>query len=214
MPLQSMSGTKSGYPCAHKHGEMPPIIRLWLTTTLLFGSLLVISEWLTGVGISGASGRFALAVSVCACLLPVMRRWWHKTVDARLEPLLRTLAASEMGKDPGGPPAPGSDEIAKLASLVQRVCSRLDVSREAGSDSGHEVVAVSLCRGLSRNLGLAADHVESIRALLEVSQTHQQRIPGAALRNLELVSKHLRTIERQLDAGPQDARLEGALQFR
>jgi hypothetical protein len=193
---------------------MPPIIRLWLTTNLFLGSLMVISEWLTGAGIFGASSRFALAVSACACLLTVMRRWWHKTVDARLEPLLRTLAASEMGKDSGGPPAPGSDEIAKLAFLVHRVCSRLDVSREAASDSGHEVVAASLCRGLSRNLGLAADHVESIKALLDVSQAHQQPIPRAAFQNLELVSKHLRTIERQLDAGPQDARLEGAFQFR
>jgi hypothetical protein len=62
-------------------------------------------------------------------------------------------------------------------------------------------------------LRLAADHVESIKALLEVSQTHRQPIPRAAFQNLELVSKHLRDIQKQVDAGPQSAQRQSTFQF-
>ena len=207
MPLQNGPGKT----CAHELGEMPPIFRLWLTSTLVLGALMFIAEWLTGG--SGASSRLTLAACASACLLLVMRRWWHKAVVARLKPLLRTLSASETGKGFGGRPSPGRDEIANLEALVHQVCCGPGTSRQTGTDSSYEVAATSLCRGLSGNLKLAAEHVESIKTLLEISQTHQQPIPRAAFQNLELVSKHLRTIERQFDAGSPNARLEGALQF-
>jgi len=208
MPFQQPPGKT----CAYKQGEMQSITRLWLTTTILLGSLMLISETLTATGISIALGRFALAVSAFGCLLLVMRRWWYKEVGARVESLTRILSAMETGKHPGEPPATGSDEISKLADLVHRVCSEPNVRCEAGRNSGHTVAAVSPCRRLSGDLRLAADHVESIRALLEVSQTHQQPIPRAAFQNLELVSKHLREIDRQLDADPEATLLKSALQ--
>lgn len=57
---------------------------------------------------------------------------------------------------------------------------------------------------LGRELSLAAEHVQSIRLLLEISRSHQQPIPGAALRNLELVSKHLLDIRRRVDPEAED----------
>jgi hypothetical protein len=53
---------------------------------------------------------------------------------------------------------------------------------------------------LSGQLKLAAEHADSIRTLIEICQAHEQPIPRAALQNLELVSKHLRQMERQLSA--------------
>jgi len=53
---------------------------------------------------------------------------------------------------------------------------------------------------MSTDLGLAADHVESIRALLEVSEAHRYPIPRDAFQNLELVSKHLRGVQRRLES--------------
>ena len=54
---------------------------------------------------------------------------------------------------------------------------------------------------LRRELSLAAEHVHSIRWLLEIAREHQQPIPSAALKNLELVSKHLYEMGRRIDGG-------------
>lgn len=58
---------------------------------------------------------------------------------------------------------------------------------------------VLLRRALRRDLSLAAEHVHSIRTLLEIARQHQQPIPSVALTNLELVSKHLAEIQRRFD---------------
>lgn len=50
---------------------------------------------------------------------------------------------------------------------------------------------------IRHELALAADHVHSIRVLLEVSRSHDQPIPLSVLRNLDLVGKHLRELERR-----------------
>lgn len=184
---------------------MSPIVTLWLATTFLLGSLQLISEWLTGTGISIQFGSFTLAVFAFGCLLLFMRRWWQKTVRSRVEPLSRALTGIKTGTHSAEPLPSGSDQISKLAGLVYRFCSELNPRREAMRDSGRRTGAISPCRQLSGNLALAADHVDSIRALLEISQTRQQPIPRAAFQNLKLVSKHLREIQRQLDTGPQAA---------
>lgn len=105
-----------------------------------------------------------------------MHRWRNKTAAKTLRPQPRAAIAVEKAVPPGEPP-------------------------EADLRSGHSLAADSLSRRLSADVGLAADHVESIRTLLEVSQAHQQAIPRAAFQNLELVSKHLRSLQRELDAG-------------
>jgi len=210
MPFQQAHGKS----CAYREGEMPPIIRLWLTTTVLLGSLMLISERLAGTGFPMAISRLTLVLSTFWCLLLIMRRWWNKTVGARVEPLSQILSAFDTGRVSGETPVAGGDEISKLTALVHRACSELNLSRETGRDAGQGAGVTSTSRRLSGNLRLAADHVESIRALLEVSQTHRQPIPRAAFQNLELVSKNLREIQRQLDTDAQPVDLEGTLQLR
>jgi hypothetical protein len=51
-----------------------------------------------------------------------------------------------------------------------------------------------------RVLALAIEHLESIRVLLEISDSHQQPLPRAVPTNLNLVLKHLRSAGRQLHA--------------
>lgn len=51
---------------------------------------------------------------------------------------------------------------------------------------------------LRRDLSLAAEHVHSIRWLLAIAREHQQPIPTAALKNLELVTKSLCEMRRRI----------------
>lgn len=173
---------------------------------MVLALMMFISAWLTGGGVSDTFSRIGLAATASACLLLVVRRWWREAVVLRLKPLVRILSAHAIGNNDVEAATPGNDEISRLESLVQRVCP--------GQQEANSEAAASICRGLSGNLRLAADHLESIKTLLEVSQSHQQPIPRAAFQNLELVSKNLREIERQFPAGSQDRQLDRALQFR
>lgn len=58
---------------------------------------------------------------------------------------------------------------------------------------------------LHRDLTLAAEHVHSIRWLLEIARQHQQPIPSAVLTNLDLVSKHLAVLQRRIEAAGDGA---------
>jgi hypothetical protein len=174
---------------------------------------MMVSGGVTVPGIPAVLGRVILTVCAFGFLLLIMLRWWHTTVGERVAPLLQTLSTIETAP-PDEPPASGSDEISKLADLVDRLCAEVNTSFEAARGSGQKAAANSHCGRLKGDLQLAADHVESIRALLEISQIHQQPIPRAVFQNLELVSKHLRETQQQLDAGPEAAHLEGALQIR
>ena len=118
--------------------------------------------------------------------LATVRRWWNKTAVARLRQSSRIVSMIEAGFHPGESP-------------------------EAGLGPGRRVAEASPCRRLSTDVGLAADHVESIRALLEISQAHQQPIPRAVFQNLDLVSKHLRAIQRRLEAGRPDGSWDSGL---
>lgn len=118
--------------------------------------------------------------------LITMRRLWNKTAISRLRRSSGMVSTIEAGSHPGESP-------------------------DACLDSGHRVAAASLGCGLYADLGLAADHVESIRALLEISQAHRQPVPRAVFQNLDLVSKHLRAIQRGLEAGRPDEQSEPPL---
>ena len=194
---------------------MSPILQLWSTSTLILATMMFISAWLTGGGISVAYSRLALAAAASACLLLVIRQWWRKAVVARLKPLVHTLSGDLVGHNEVGARMREYDEITKLESLVHRMSSGRQTNSEAYPDSGPELATTALCGELSGNLRLAADHLDSIKTLLEVSQSHQQPIPRAAFQNLELVSKNLRAIERQFGSAPeQDTRSDSVLQFR
>jgi hypothetical protein len=192
---------------------MLPMLQLWSTSTLILVMTMLISASLTGDGIPVAYSRFALAATASACLLLVMRRWWQRAIVRRLKPLVRPLSVKAMGRSDVGVPVRGNDEISRLENLVSQVCSGRNTHSEVCPDRRPEFAVAPISRGLSGNLRLAAEHLESIKTLLEVSQSHQQPIPRAALQNLELVAKSLRDIERKFGVSSQDARLDGTLQF-
>ena len=62
-----------------------------------------------------------------------------------------------------------------------------------------------------RDLSLAAEHVHSIRWLLEIARDHQQPIPTSALKNLELVSKNLNQLRQRIDVAREDVAPESAV---
>ena len=83
-----------------------------------------------------------------------------------------------------------------------RWCKRR-AARQTNSDPAHPAATGNgaVDELLRRELSLAAEHVHSIRWLLEIAREHQQPIPSAALKNLELVSKHLYEMGRRIDGG-------------
>ena len=60
-------------------------------------------------------------------------------------------------------------------------------------------VVLDLSMLLHLDLLLAAEHVDSIRGLLEIARQHQQPTPTSALTNLELLSKHLGEMQRRVE---------------
>ena len=117
----------------------------------------------------------------------IIHRHQDKSAAEPLRPPSQAAARIETGMDRSEPPEAGLD------------------------NSDHGVAGTPFCRRLSADVGLAADHVESIRALLEISQAHQQPVPRAVFQNLDLVSKHLRAIQRGLEAGRPDEQSEPPL---
>src|SRR5574340_227192 len=85
---------------------------------------------------------------------------------------------------------------------------RDDPGRVEESGSAVPDLSELLRRTLQRDLSLAAEHVHSIRWLLEIARQHQQPIPPAALTNLDLVSKHLAEIQRRIEAVGDDTASE------
>jgi hypothetical protein len=82
-----------------------------------------------------------------------------------------------------------------------------DVTDTAAPDMG-----ALINETLRRDLSLAAEHVHSIRWLLEIARDHQQPIPTAALKNLEMVSKHLSEMRRRVEiAGEEEPAAESEI---
>jgi hypothetical protein len=68
-----------------------------------------------------------------------------------------------------------------------------------------------LRHALRRDLELAAEHVHSIRWLLEIARQHQQPIPTSALTNLYLVSKHLDEMQRRIEVAGKEMAAESTI---
>jgi hypothetical protein len=58
---------------------------------------------------------------------------------------------------------------------------------------------------LLRDVSLAVEHIESIRILLEISNTHNQPIPRAVPANLNLVLKNLENARTRFSVRPETA---------
>ena len=95
--------------------------------------------------------------------------------------------------------------ICLLAGLVLaaalarfRIARRRDKAKAGTDEAGNPP---PLPEGwLQRELSLAAEHVNSIRLLLEIARQHHQPVPNAAITNLEMVGKQLGEILRRLGA--------------
>lgn len=88
--------------------------------------------------------------------------------------------------------------MSSLAAHVLTLWRRRAAARGKAVEPPH-AMGTLINDTLRRDLALAAEHVQSIRWLLEIAREHEQPIPGAALRNLELVSKHLCEMQQRID---------------
>jgi hypothetical protein len=87
---------------------------------------------------------------------------------------------------------------------VRPIQNGKDAITEGISDSGPPETGMPNIDSMGRDLALAAEHVHSIRCLLEIARQHQQPIPTAALKNLELVSKQLWEMRRRIGGRGED----------
>lgn len=95
--------------------------------------------------------------------------------------------------------ATGALAVKALARMGRWIRERKGGDAERTAEAGTPDPNELLRHTLRRDLSLAAEHVQSIRCLLEITRQHQQPIPVAALTNLELVSKHLTELLRRIE---------------
>ena len=89
----------------------------------------------------------------------------------------------------------------EMASNTGSASDVMENRDDAGpAENAAPAVVLDLSMLLHLDLSLAAEHVHSIRWLLEIARQHQQPIPTSALTNLELVSKHLGEMQRRIEA--------------
>lgn len=74
-----------------------------------------------------------------------------------------------------------------------------NVDNAGPAENVAQAVVLDLSMLLQLDVLLAAEHVHSIRGLLEIARQHQQPIPTSALTNLELLSKHLGEMQRRIE---------------
>jgi len=98
----------------------------------------------------------------------------------------------------------------RITGVHRDLIRKLDDAGPAEESAPAAVPDVSelLRHTLRRDLSLAAEHVHSIRWLLEIARQHQQPIPTSALTNLELVSKHLGEMQRRLEVAGEETAAE------
>jgi hypothetical protein len=85
------------------------------------------------------------------------------------------------------PPVPPADEHrAAISSTVDRHSAR------------NEAIAPEMRQRLERDLRLACEHLDSMQILIQVAATHHQSVPPSVVTNLRFVSRHLRSLERQV----------------
>ena len=93
--------------------------------------------------------------------------------------------------------------LLRLRRRMRNAGSRLNIREGYGLDEPVRRRNTSdldepLRTALSRELTLAAEHVQSIWWLLEIARQHQQPIPRAALTNLDLTLRHLREVKKRI----------------
>jgi hypothetical protein len=97
--------------------------------------------------------------------------------------------------------------VTEVMTGVRRWFGRGEPVETGGSERSETAVpdlSVMLRETLRRDLSLAAEHLESIRWLLEIAREHRQPVPAAALTNLQLVSKNLAELKREVARQSRD----------
>jgi signal transduction histidine kinase len=143
--------------------------------------------------------RWAYALGVVPLLMFLFYRSWRSLVMARLKLLLTHINIMKRGTWTNAIPIRHKDEIGELTAAFNELGPQLSLSVQQYAGASKLSVLALLGSRFVRRTKLAADHVTSIRAMLEAARKNNQPIPEAVFTNLNLVAKDLHQLETDFD---------------
>lgn len=144
--------------------------------------------------------RWAYALGVVPLLMLLFYSSWRSLVVSRIKLLLNHINVMKRGTWTSPIPVQRQDEIGELTAALNELGPQLSLSVHQYAGASKLSVLALIGSRLVRRAKLAADHVTSIRALLEVTQKNQQKIPEVVFTNLNLVAKDLHQLEVDFDS--------------
>lgn len=139
------------------------------------------------------------SLSVIASVI-LLNLLWYRMVLAPIQVLLWHINLMKRGTWTKPIPIRRNDEIGEIIQAYNDLGQELAFTVEQYSNAS-KLAALSLIgQRLIRKVKLAADHIASLTVLLTVAKEHDQPVPDAALRNLELAAKDLNSIEAEFEA--------------
>jgi HAMP domain-containing protein len=143
--------------------------------------------------------RWAYALGVVPLLMLLFYSSWRSLVVARLKLLLNHINVMKRGTWTNPIPVRRQDEIGELTAALNELGPQLSFSIHQHAGASKLSVLALLGSRFVRRAKLAADHVTSIRALLETARKNDGKIPDAVFTNLNLVAKDLKQLEAEFD---------------
>jgi|SRR6185312_5937005 len=144
--------------------------------------------------------RWAYALGVVPLLTFLFYRSWRSLVVARLKLLLNHINIMKRGTWINPIPVRRRDEIGELTAALNELGPQLSMSVQQYAGASKLSVLALIGNRFVRRAKLAAEHVTSIRALLEVARKNEQKIPDVVFTNLNLVAKDLQQLEAEFDS--------------
>jgi HAMP domain-containing protein len=143
--------------------------------------------------------RWAYAFGVVPLLMLLFYRSWRNLVVARLKLLLNHINIMKRGTWTNPIPERRQDEIGELTAALNELGPQLTLSVHQYAGASKLSALALMGSRFVRRAKLAADHVTSIRALLDLAQKNKQPIPEVVFTNLNLVAKDLQQLEAEFD---------------